>query len=278
MALSGMRLRVLSAVVLALPVLLSVYIGFPAFDAIMAVAALAMIVEWDQLNGSLKRDMSSRALLRDTASWVLAIAVMSAVLCAMVGRYDVALGALPIGGLALYAVARAVSRQTPLLAASGVIYIGVPVIAMVWLRHDGAFGMASIFWLLAVVWATDTAALFCGRAIGGPKLAPSISPNKTWSGFSGGLAGAAGVSLVAAIWAGVSSVSLLIAAGVVLSVAAQLGDLLESRGKRYLDVKDSGTIIPSHGGIFDRVDGLLTAAPALALVYLLAGGGGVLWR
>lgn len=269
MALSGMRLRVLSAVVLALPVLLSVYIGFPAFDAVMAVAALAMIVEWNRLNGARRRD---------SASWVLAVAVMSAVLCAMVGRYDVALAALPIGGLALYAVARAASRETPLLAASGAIYIGVPVIAMVWLRHEAEFGMASIFWLLAVVWATDTAALFCGRAIGGPKLAPSISPNKTWSGFFGGLAGAAGVSSVAAIWVGVSSASLLIAAGALLSVAAQLGDLLESRVKRYLDVKDSGAIIPGHGGIFDRVDGLLTAAPALALVYLLAGGGGVLWR
>lgn len=268
MSLSGMRLRVLSAIVLAIPALLAVYIGFPVFDGVFGLAALVMVWEWDRLCSPAPRD---------GVTWLFGASVMLPVIFAVADRPALALGAL-LGGFAIhYAAARGWRRPRPLLSASGTLYIGVPLVALLWLRHDAVYGMVSIFWLLAVVWATDTGALFSGRAIGGPKLAPSISPNKTWSGFAGGMLAAVSISLIAALWLGGGNVIGVVALGALLSVVSQLGDLLESAVKRYLKVKDSGNIIPGHGGIFDRVDGLLLAAPMLAGVYLMAGGGAQLW-
>ena len=268
MSLSGMRLRVLSAIVLAAPALLTVYIGPPAFDIVFGLVALVMVLEWDRLCGARRRDV---------ATWVLGASVLVAIVLSIAGRHSAALWSTAAGFAALYAVARGIDRKAPLLEACGTLYIGIPLVALLWLRDDPIIGMVTIFWLLAVVWATDTGALFAGRAIGGPKLAPSISPNKTWSGFFGGLVAAMVVSAIAALWYGVLAVMPIVIAGAGLSVVSQLGDLLESRVKRYLNVKDSGNIIPGHGGIFDRVDGLLAAAPALAVVYV-AIGGSVLWR
>jgi phosphatidate cytidylyltransferase len=267
MSLSGMRLRVLSAVVLAAPALLTVYIGPPAFDIVFGLVALVMVLEWDSLCGGERKDV---------ATWVLGTSVLVAIALCLADRHSAALWSTPAGFAALYAVARGIDRKAPLLEACGALYIGIPIVALLWLRNDPAYGMVTVFWLLAVVWATDTGALFVGRAVGGPKLAPSISPNKTWSGFFGGIAAAIVVSMVAALWYG-APVAPVLLAGAVLSIVSQLGDLLESRVKRYLNVKDSGGIIPGHGGLFDRVDGLLAAAPALAIVYVVAGGGSVLW-
>lgn len=269
MSVSGMRLRVLSAIVLAAPALLTVYVGPPAFDIVFGLVALIMVLEWDRLCGAMRRD---------AATWVLGAAILVAVVLSLLGRHSAALWSTPAGFAALYLVARGIGRKAPLLEACGALYIGIPVVALLWLRHDPLYGMVTIFWLLAVVWATDTGALFAGRAIGGPKLAPTISPNKTWSGFFGGLVAAVTVSLIAALWYGAAALLPIILAGAVLSLVSQLGDLLESRVKRYLHVKDSGSIIPGHGGLFDRVDGLLAAAPVLAAVYVVIGGGSVLWR
>ncbi len=269
MPLSGMRLRVLSALVLAIPALVTVYLGPPAFDIVFGLVALVMVFEWDRLCGARRRD---------AATWMLAAFVLVAVVLALLGRHSAALWSAPAGFAALYVVSRGLHREAPLLQAFGALYIGIPVVALLWLRHDPVYGMATTFWLLAVVWATDTGALFAGRAIGGPKLAPAISPNKTWAGLFGGVASAMLVSLMAALWYGSSAVWPLVAAGGALAVISQAGDLLESRVKRYMNVKDSGGMIPGHGGLFDRVDGLLAAAPALGLVYLVMGGGALLWR
>lgn len=273
MPLSGLRLRVLSAIVLAVPVLLAVYLGRPVFDVTLGLVALVMAFEWDRLCAR-----GAVSVRYDAASWTLAAAVAVVVTLAVCGLYGAAVWAAPAGFAALYTVARGIDRRAPLLLACGPLYIGLPLVALMWLRQAPEFGMATVFWLLAVVWATDTAALFVGRALGGPKLAPVISPNKTWAGFFGGLFGALLVSLAAALWLGVMSLWPLLIAGVVLSVVAQAGDLLESRIKRHLNVKDSGSVIPGHGGLFDRVDALLAAAPVLAVVYLLTGGGAFLWR
>ena len=266
-----MRLRVLSAIVLAIPALLAVYVGFPVFDVVFALASLVMVLEWDRLCAPAER--------RDGVTWIFGASVLFPVLMSVADRPDWALGAVLAGSAVHYGAARVLRRPMPLLAASGTVYIGLPLVALLWLRHDAVYGMVSIFWLFAVVWATDTGALFSGRAIGGPKLAPSISPNKTWSGFFGGVVAAVAVSLIAGLWFGVSSLFPMAVLGALLSVTSQLGDLLESAVKRSLKVKDSGDIIPGHGGIFDRVDGLLLAAPMLAGLYLMAGGGGAqLWR
>lgn len=273
MPLSGMRLRALSAIVMAVPALVAVYFGPPVFDLVIALVALAMAFEWDRMCGGGLAQAG-----RDAASWTLVAAVAVTAALALGGFHGAAAWSAPAGFAALYAVARGLGRKAPVLQASGAFYIGLPLVALLWLRQAPDYGMATIFWLLAVVWASDTAALLAGRAIGGPKLAPSISPNKTWAGAIGGILAALAVSLAAAIWQGTAALWPLVAAGAVLAIAEQAGDLLESRIKRHLHVKDSGAAIPGHGGIFDRVDGLLVAAPALAAAYLIAGGGWFLWR
>ena len=122
---------------------------------------------------------------------------------------------------------------------------------------------------MALVWACDSGAFFAGRAIGGAKLAPQISPNKTWAGFIGGLV-AAGLFGIALVWLFGLPVPLAIATPF-LAVLAQLGDVYESHLKRRAGVKDSGNLLPGHGGLMDRLDGLVAVAPAAALLVLLLG-------
>jgi len=149
---------------------------------------------------------------------------------------------------------------------AGQVYILLPCLALLHLRALPEIGMQSIFWLLAVVWASDTGGYVFGRAFGGPKLAPAISPNKTWSGLFGAvlLAGVAG--LLTALALGKDTIVPLAAWSAAIGAVSQAGDLLESWVKRYFGVKDTGTIIPGHGGLLDRVDGLLAAAMAVALL------------
>ena len=139
-------------------------------------------------------------------------------------------------------------------------------------------GLAIILWLLAVIWATDIGAYFAGRGIGGPKLAPRISPKKTWAGLAGGMIAAGAVGATAAIvldWPNAPGVILF---SIGLAVIAQGGDLMESAIKRAFKVKDSGSLIPGHGGLLDRLDGLMTAAPSVAAVALIGGEGVLAWR
>jgi phosphatidate cytidylyltransferase len=164
-------------------------------------------------------------------------------------------------GLAL-AVA-IVARSWPLGA--GLVYVGVPVFALLWLRAlpDDA-GLLFSFWAMALVWATDIGAFFSGRAIGGPRIAPSISPNKTWAGLGGGMLGALLLGWALNHFAGLPWQ--LAAASPFLAVLAQVGDFFESWMKRGAGVKDSGNLLPGHGGVLDRLDGLVTSAPVAALL------------
>ena len=146
----------------------------------------------------------------------------------------------------------------------GFLYIGAPAFALTVLNWAW---FELVFWLMLVTWATDIFAYFAGRAIGGPKLAPRISPNKTWAGLIGGMAGAAVVGAAAAWAFGLDP--LFVAAGAPLGLLAQLGDLYESSVKRRLGVKDSGTILPGHGGVLDRLDGLLPVILATLLLLIL---------
>ncbi|MDE2514549.1 MAG: phosphatidate cytidylyltransferase [Rhodospirillales bacterium] len=159
---------------------------------------------------------------------------------------------------------------------AGLFYILLPMAGLAFLRDDAAVGRINTLFLVLLVWATDIGAYVAGRALGGPKLAPAISPGKTITGALGGLAAALAVGIGA--WA-LQGGSIIRALGiaVALSVVAQLGDLGESALKRRLGVKDSGASIPGHGGLFDRLDGLLAAAPLAALLALAAGAGVVLW-
>ena len=147
----------------------------------------------------------------------------------------------------------------------GFVYALVPALAVLWLRELPGFGLSMVVWVFIVVWSTDIGAFFAGRAIGGPKLAPSISPNKTISGLVGGMISAGIAGWVWVRFSGVPPVFLWLAAP--LALAAQAGDLFESWLKRRAKAKDSGTWLPGHGGLLDRVDGLVAVAPLTALIF-----------
>jgi phosphatidate cytidylyltransferase len=255
--------RVLSAAVLATLALASIWLGGWAFAALVALAIVAMAREWgDLVPEATRRDRMAAALAAG------AIPVAAIVLVSLgepwVALLAILLGAALVGGAALAA-------QLPRAGhvAAGVLYIGIPAVAIVWLDAVPGRGGRLVLWLLLVVWATDVFAFLVGRTLGGAKLAPRVSPGKTWSGLAGGVAGAAVVGAAASLaLGGVPILAGLLAAG--LAVIGQLGDLFESALKRRRGVKDSGRLIPGHGGILDRVDGLLFATPAYAAAVALA--------
>lgn len=173
------------------------------------------------------------------------------------------------GTLALLLIAAMLMALFPKagLTAVGVGYIGTAAIAILFLRAQ-PLGFALSLWTLALVWATDVGAYFAGHAIGGPKLAPTISPNKTWAGLLGGMVAATIVGGLIAHFGHLPTLTEWIAP--LLAVVAQLGDLLESGMKRRIGAKDSGHILPGHGGLLDRVDGMLPVAIVVAA--LVANG------
>jgi len=153
-------------------------------------------------------------------------------------------------------------------SALGLAYAALPFFAMSDLRSDNYNGLIVILLLYFCVWGADVFAYFAGRTIGGPKLAPRISPNKTWSGFIGSLVGALFLSYLVDLAAGFDPILVFFIIMLLAAVVSQLGDLMESSIKRKFDVKDSGSIIPGHGGVLDRVDGLVVAAVFIWLVTL----------
>lgn len=154
----------------------------------------------------------------------------------------------------------------------GVPYVSLPAIALVLLRNDQDYGVAAIVWVMVTVWSADSLAYFAGRIIGGPKLAPAISPKKTWAGLGGAVAGSAIASVCFALVLGLPGLAILAALAGFLALVEQGGDLFKSAMKRHYGVKDSGRLIPGHGGVIDRVDGLVAVAAVAALIGLLRGG------
>jgi len=263
----SMRLRIASAVVLAPIALAAVYAGGWSTVALVAVAGVLAANEWDRLSGG--------PGLPGTTAVIHALIVLAASILAGLELYEAALGVVFVGAVAT-AIYAALRDRTPVWLALGVLYLALPMIALIWLRRDEA-GVVVLIWLLLIVWATDIAGIFVGKAVGGPKLWPRISPNKTWSGAVAGVVAAA---IVGAITAGLrekATLGIMIPLSVSLSVISQFGDLAESAVKRYYEVKDTGTLIPGHGGILDRIDGLLLVLPAAAVIALLNKGSALIW-
>lgn len=262
---SELRTRAISAAVLA-PVALAAELwgGLP-FAALVVLVGAIGFWEWTGLSGA-----------RDPA-W----ARLLAVLCLIVGLLALQVSSVSIG-LALIAVPAAlallagIARTTPRWTGLGLLYLGVPCAAIILLRQAEPFGWAAILYILFVVWATDIAAYFGGRSLGGPKLWPRVSPKKTWSGALSGLAAAVVAGGVTAGLTTGGNVRTGLVLAVPLSIASQAGDLLESAVKRRFGAKDSGHAIPGHGGVLDRIDGLLAAAAMAALLALLGLGGALL--
>jgi phosphatidate cytidylyltransferase len=184
----------------------------------------------------------------------------------MLDRPDLALFVLGAAGVAI-ALTGSGAKQVA-WSLGGLIYAAPPVWALAWLRNDASFGAVAILYLFATAATTDTASYAAGRLLGGPKLAPSISPNKTWSGFLVGAAAPAIIGYAFAVALGDTSPLRLSLLSVALALACQVGDLIESAVKRRFGAKDMSQLIPGHGGLLDRIDGLLLAAVLAGLIAL----------
>ncbi len=249
----NLALRVVSALALAPIAIAAAYFGELPFAALSTLASVAVWWEWLNL-------IHPRNLLTMFVTGTCALLLAAGL--AMSEHQQLALYITALGAIAVTVLA----NKSPAWIAGGVVYAGALLLGSLAVRNDIEAGFMAVIFLFAVVWGADIAGYFVGRTIGGPKLAPSISPGKTWSGAVGGFA----ASIIAAIGIAYAfgSHEFIRAAllGGLISVVAQIGDLFESKVKRMFDAKDSSGLIPGHGGVMDRIDGFIAAAAALALL------------
>ncbi|HTT47204.1 MAG TPA: phosphatidate cytidylyltransferase [Pseudolabrys sp.] len=259
-AANNLALRVASAAVLAPLALLTAYLGGWPFVLLWTLAAVAILWEWTTLVAG----PNHRLMFSACGS-----AIVGAGLVVWLGRPIAAMLLIGLGALAALIFA---PRERRLWITAGIGYSGSMLLAPALLRADEKDGFLAMVLLFAIVWTTDVLGYFAGRAFGGPKLLPAVSPKKTWSGA---VAGALGAVIVAVLLAGVfgsfSRIAIALVA-LMLSVVAQLGDLMESWIKRKFGAKDAGTLIPGHGGVMDRLDGFWAAALLGCLIGLARGG------
>jgi phosphatidate cytidylyltransferase len=255
---TDLGIRAASALVLAPIVLFIVWQGGVWFQTLVGFMGVMMAREWtDIAHAGEHKQFALHALaalcgifiFRD---WGMGLAMMTIAAIVFVSVVLVMLS----------------TRDKTVWTMMGVPYVALPPLAIMVLRDDAQWGLASIVWCVGIVWAADILAYFTGRIIGGPKLAPVLSPKKTWAGFGGALLGAAAA---AAIFAQVMHLGHwpLIGFAAVAAAVEQGGDIFESALKRHYAVKDSGSLIPGHGGLLDRVDGLIAVVVLAAIVGLL---------
>jgi phosphatidate cytidylyltransferase len=262
---SDLPTRFVAGVVMVAVALLAIYIGGWLFRLLVAAAAAAMMVEWGDMH-RIRRATSYVA----AASLALMLLIASGILFNPAEQVEAIGGASFEPAWSGFAVAAVMALVVGALArrvamAWGFLYIAAPAFALIVLEWAW-FGL--VLWAMVVTWATDIFAYAAGRSIGGPKLAPRISPNKTWAGLAGGMIGAGVLGGLIAAWLDLGYPFL--ALGAPMGLLAQGGDLYESWVKRRRDVKDSGTLLPGHGGVLDRLDGLMPVA-LVTLLILMAG-------
>ncbi len=242
------------------PVVLgAVWVGGWVFLALILLGAILATLEWVALVPCQRRPLA-RAV---SVFAVTALLVAQTAVGPLAGLATAVVGALATAWLG--------GGKDRALLGFGVIYVGTGVAGLLWLRELPGQGLALFLFAMLAVWATDIGAYAAGRTIGGPKLAPRISPKKTWAGLIGGMLSAALVGWLVALLAGAAMPALALVVGALSAVVGQIGDLFESAVKRRYNVKDSGHLIPGHGGILDRIDGLLVAAPVLAVFHATLG-------
>jgi len=248
-----LALRSATGIVLVVVAGVALYYGEVAFWFLLMGGALAMQYEWA---GLVQRPARRRLAM-------LALMVPLSMLSPFAsGPSFLAVGLILGAAFFIAAIERGFALAT------GIFYAGLPVLALLYLRQQPD-GLLLTLWTMATVWATDIGAYFAGRTIGGPRLAPAVSPSKTWAGLAGGVIAAGLLGLSLAQNFGLPFM-LALASGP-LAVLAQIGDLVESGLKRQAGLKDSGQILPGHGGILDRVDGLVPVAPVAALMVAAHG-------
>jgi phosphatidate cytidylyltransferase len=266
---SPLRLRVLSAVVLAPLPIAAIWFGWPWLPLLTGVAAAVMAWEWGRI--------CRRGRFGHTGI-VLVVVVLSTVAAAALSSPALGLGTALVGTAIVFWAARKKRDLEPQWTAFGALWVALPCISLLWLARDGPLGRATLLWILAVVWATDIGAYAAGRTLGGPRLAPRWSPRKTWAGLAGGTMCAALTGWAAAALLQISPALPLVLVSAGLAIVGQFGDLAESLAKRRFGVKDSSGLIPGHGGLLDRLDGLLAVIPAVAILTLIQGSSILTWR
>lgn len=257
---NNLALRIVSAVVLAPLALFTAYLGGWPFALFWALVAIAVLWEWTTLVAGPRHNLMLSAC---------GSAIAVAALVAWLGRPITAILLVGLGALAALIFA---PRERRLWITGGIGYAGCMLLAPVLLRADDIDGFLAMVLLFAVVWTTDILGYFVGRAFGGPKLLPAVSPKKTWSGAIAGALGAMIVGVLVARLFGAFSGTAIAAIALLLSVLAQIGDLFESWVKRQFGAKDASRLIPGHGGVMDRLDGFWAAALVACVVGLLRGG------
>lgn len=261
-----LRLRIFSGIILAAIVLVATWYGGLSFRLLAVAIGLLVYYEWSTISDLHGRDPQGNAL-----AW-LGLVLISGSTLMEESVYSIEVLFAFVAVTAIMVAMRGKSWWLP----GGIFYAGLTTIALAEIRDDDLRGFVLMLFIFATVWATDIFAYFVGRAIGGPKLAPRISPGKTWSGAIGG-AIAAVIAGTAVVWSYFSGDGLWIPVlALILSICSQIGDLFESFMKRRFGVKDSSHLIPGHGGVMDRVDGLIFACFAafmLAIVISLTMSG-----
>ena len=244
--------RVVSGVVIASCATVAIVAGSWLWALLVGGAVGIAGWEWSRIVRGSKLDAAPDAAMVTHITFVVV-----AVVLAGAGYYKSAATVVLAGGCLMLILT---ARNQPVLSAVGVLATGLPGVALVWLRADPALGIVAVLYVVSAVAMTDIGAYFSGRLIGGPKLWPRVSPNKTWAGLGGGMIAAALVGAIVANTVSGAATSHLMLLGALLAVVAQAGDLAESALKRRFGVKDASQLIPGHGGVMDRIDGLATAS------------------
>ena len=261
---SNLRQRVVSAIVLVAVALALTWAGGVWYRLLAAAIAAAVLYEWTAMAMAEEAGQAHRAVLA---------ALLAGLLIMLLFGFSIASLLLMLVCAAAAGAVHAAREKAGFWPVAGLAYAGLCAVSLSALRGGDAAGLAATLFLFAVVWATDIAAYFTGGTFGGPKLAPSISPGKTWSGAVGGTAAAIVAGLaVAALYGSSLGWGALFLLALALSVVSQVGDLFESSLKRRFGAKDSSQLIPGHGGVMDRVDGLAAAAFALFVIGALVAG------
>jgi phosphatidate cytidylyltransferase len=259
--LRDLGIRTLTSAILIPAVLLDIWLGDAWYHLLVALLAVMMAHEWTNIVHD-----------RSSAQFALhAAAALCGAFLPLSLDWPSTLAVIAVIWVMSLTLAMVQSRRLNIWLLSGIAYVGLPAMAFVILRGESQAGMLTMMWLFAVVWAADICAYFAGRLIGGPRLAPVISPKKTWAGLLGAIAGGTAAGVGVAYGMGLASLISLGLLGGVLALIEQLGDLFESALKRHYGMKDSGRLIPGHGGVLDRVDGLVAAALVLAAIVIAAG-------